>query len=87
MTCPGNTPSPCCYLDGELCPFIRDDGHHADRRWVCRLREEHGNWTDVHTDPRYLSVVRPVWDRVGISDCGDWPGPGERCGECGKVGT
>jgi hypothetical protein len=84
--CPGDTPSPCCWLDGVLCPFLRDDGD-APRRWVCTLREKYGNWDDVHTDAGYLKLVKPVWDRVGISDCGDWPGPGQSCGECGLGGA
>lgn len=84
--CLGNTPDPCCYVNGEVCIFMRDDGPEANRRWVCTLREKYGNWEEVHTDPGYLEHVRPVWIQNDIADCGDYPGPGKTCGECGVTG-
>jgi hypothetical protein len=75
----------CCWIAGAVCPFLRDDGD-AVRRWVCTLREQLGAWQAVHGDPRYLAVVRPTLAALGQADCGDWPGPGVTCGECGAVG-
>jgi hypothetical protein len=70
----GNDGSHCCYIDGETCPFVAEN-IAPDRQWACSLRVEHGNWADVHTDPRYLAVVKPVWESKGMMDCGDWRGP------------
>jgi len=75
--CLGNTKDSCCYIEGELCRFLRDDGVSASRRWVCTLREEHGNWSDVHNDERYITQVRPHWIERGIADCGDY-----KCENC-----
>ena len=74
----------CCWINGAVCPFLRDDGAAASRRWVCTLREELGSWPAVHADQRYLTFVH-LRDRIGV-DCGDWPRPGETCAECGAVG-
>ena len=74
-TCHGTGDEHCCSL-GEYgtCHFLRDDGPDAARRWVCTLREEHGNWADVHTDARYLAEVRPKLDEIGVKQhCGNWP--------------
>ncbi len=57
------------------------------RRWACTLLVELGSWDAVHADPRYLQLVKPVWDavnrRVGrtvIPSCGGWgPGTGQCC--------
>ena len=81
-TCPGAL-GHCCWLDTGVCVFLRHDG----TRYLCTLREELGSWDRVHSDARYLAVVRPFWERVRPEmDCGDWPGPGETCNECGVVG-
>jgi hypothetical protein len=76
----------CCWIDGVVCPFLRDDGAAASRRWVCTLREELGSWPAVHADKRYLTFVRDPLHRVVEVDCGDWPPPGEKCAECGAIG-
>ena len=78
----------CCHLGRHgVCSMLRDDGPAAARRWVCTLRERLGTWVAVHTDPVYLAEVRPKLDDAGVTvDCGDWPTPGQRCGECGAVG-
>jgi hypothetical protein len=75
----------CCWVDGEPCRFL-ETGTVPGRHWVCGLRRELGSWAKVHTDPRYLEHVKPVWRRVGISDCGDWPAVGEECATCGVSG-
>lgn len=73
----------CCNLGRHgVCDLLRDDGLDADRRWVCTLRERLGSWEAVHTDPVYLSEVRPKLDEYEIVDCGDWPPPGTPCFEC-----
>jgi len=73
----------CCWLEGKVCKFLRDDGPSARRRWVCILREELGSWDAVHTDPRYVEQVQPTVRRLTGADCGDWPPPGQTCAECG----
>ena len=75
----------CCYLAGVVCPYLRDDGPVADRRWVCTFRERLGSWEAVHTDPEYLDTVGSyVMGKIGLF-CGDWPPPGTNCNECGAV--
>jgi len=90
----------CCWINGQVCPFLRDDGPpqairwidstpyprpHATRRYVCTLREELGSWEAVHQDARYLTfVAASVHSVVGVN-CGDWPPPGETCVECGAL--
>jgi len=75
----------CCWIHG-VCPFLRDDGADAARRWVCTLRERLGSWAAVHANAEYLATVAPTMRRAGQVDCGDWPGPGKTCGECGVTG-
>jgi hypothetical protein len=83
--CHGNGDDHCCWLAGQVCPFLRDDGWSSpeSRRFVCTLREELGDWDLVHSDPRYLATVEPLWRASGdvmnwIWDegvrCGNWPG-------------
>lgn len=81
-----STDGHCCWIDGEPCTFLRDDGHDASRRWVCTLRERLGSWAAVHADPGYIEKVAPTMRKFGQVDCGDWPGPGVTCAECGVVG-
>jgi len=86
MPCSGITSDHCCYVEGEVCPHLRDDGVQADRRWVCTLREELGSWEAVHQDSRYKVHPQPVWQKLNIDECGDYPSPGITCGECGQTG-
>ena len=73
----------CCWINGVVCPYVRDDGPGTERRYVCTLREELGSWEAVYADRRYLSFIRPVMSiKTGV-DCGDWPPPGQQCAECG----
>ena len=74
----------CCWING-VCTFLRDDGD-APRRWVCTLRERLGSWESVHADLGYQARVAPKLRRSGQADCGDWPGPGVMCNECGVTG-
>ena len=85
--CHGNGEDHCCYLAGQVCPFLRDDGPQPNgagvRRWVCTLREELGDWDLVHADQRYIDTVGPLWNASGWQmqwaweegvRCGNWPG-------------
>ena len=73
----------CCWINGVVCPLLEDRGKNADRRYVCTVREDLGSWEAVHSDPRYLTFVRPAMSIVTGVDCGDWPPPGQTCAECG----
>lgn len=79
--CHGNTVDHCCHMDDRPCPHLVENA--GERRWACGLMLELGTWSLVHVDPRYLTDVRPVFARVGISDCGDYPAEGEHCTRCG----
>ena len=81
----GSTTGHCCHLGPfGVCPALREDDN--GRRWVCTFRERLGSWEAVHADPEYLDAIGPiVLDLVGVY-CGDWPKPGESCGECGVIG-
>lgn len=81
-----NNTGHCCWINGTVCVFLRDDGLDATRRWVCTLREELGSWEAVHKDIRYIEKVRPTLDKFNQANCGYWPGPGVTCGECGVSG-
>lgn len=76
--CGRNPEEHCCWLGqaGE-CPYVKTTSQGKRRKegffWQCSLRTELGDWEKVHEDPRYLEVVRPVWDRLGVPDCGGWP--------------
>lgn len=82
--CHRNGADHCCTFSGQDCPFLRDDGPQPldSVRWVCTLFEELQDWDAVHTDPRYLATVEPLWRASGdlmswIWDegvrCGNWP--------------
>lgn len=84
--CTGNSEDHCCYaLGGVACRFLEENTVEG-RRWACGLRRELGDWSKVHSDPRYLAHVKPYWNKVGMVDCGDWPRPGEACATCGVTG-
>ena len=83
--CSGNTDIHCCEVNGKPCRFLEENTVKG-RRWVCGLRRELGSWEAVHRSPDYLTYVKPRWIERGVSDCGDWPGPGEVCGVCGATG-
>lgn len=72
----------CCYLNGQPCAYVRDDGPQAPRRFVCTLRERAGSWEGAYALPEY-EAVKTQLDAIGLPDCGDWPLPGATCAECG----
>jgi hypothetical protein len=67
----------CCWLEGVECPFLERDTIEG-RHYACGLRRELGSWDRVHADARYLTVVRPIWDRCGVVDCGQFVGLNRR---------
>jgi hypothetical protein len=56
----------CCYVDGRECPLLV----RVDDQPRCSLLIELGDWDAVHRDLRYLRLVKPAWERCGVSDCG-----------------
>ena len=54
----------CCWVEGRPCPHLDGD--------LCSLRAELGSWDAVHEDSRYKENPKPVWDRLGIADCGEF---------------
>lgn len=85
MPCPGDRSEHCCWVRGKPCRFL-EEGTVSGRRWACGLRRELGDWAEVHRDQRYLEHVKPRWLEIGMTDCGDWPLPGEVCVICGVTG-
>lgn len=77
----------CCWFKGVECRYLEENSE-AGRRWSCQLRREHGEWEAVYRDDRYIKNIIPLWEDLdcGITRCGDWPGPGQTCGECGVNG-
>lgn len=72
----------CCYVAGEVCRYLADNGPGAPRRFECSLRRALGSWAAVHADSGYQEHVQSVWDEVGISSCGEWqPLEGQCCRE------
>ena len=73
----------CCWVNGQECEFVR--ANEGGRRWACALMLELGDWDAVYSDPRYQPIGTHFQSK-GIALCGDFPGPGVRCGTCGEVG-
>lgn len=72
----------CCYVDGETCRYLADNGPDAERRYECSLRRDLGSWKAVHADPGYIKYVQPSWEGTPIESCGSWqPSPGDCCRE------
>ena len=85
MICDGNSDDHCCWIQGKVCPHLRENVVEG-RRWACGLLVELGSWDKVHSDERYLRDVQPMWTKRGSGDCGSYPGVGNICGSCGKGG-
>ena len=73
----------CCYLSGRVCDFLIDTKTPGDERFRCGLMAELGDWTKVHTDPRYVTIGHHFnVDPGGVGLCGDWqPKAGQCCNE------
>jgi len=76
----------CCYISGVVCPFLIPS-YEAGYNWACSLRQQKGSWDEVHASKEYKVFVQPALRTAGIEqDCGHWPPPGVKCGDCGMVG-
>lgn len=75
MACSGNGPDHCCWVNGQVCPALRDDGPGAERRWVCTLYEAAGDWAAVHASPEWRALPVAAWfeEQYPGHGCGDWP--------------
>jgi len=82
----GTAKKHCCWIGGAVCPFLTTSD--ADGFiWACALRRREGSWAGVYETVEYKSIVRPALTQAGIAaDCGDWPGPGGKCNDCGQRG-
>ena len=78
----------CCFVRGEVCLYLADNGEGAERRYECSLRRDLGSWEAVHADLGYQVNVQAAWDELGtnengeplIESCGSWqPPPGICC--------
>lgn len=76
--CHGNGADHCCYVAGQVCPYLGENVQEG-RRWSCTLLAELGTWSAVHQDERYLRDVAPAWEAAGIADCGLWWESGSCC--------
>ncbi len=83
MPCSGNSETHCCWLEGKECRFL-EENTLPDRRWVCGLRRELGDWDKVLASSRYKKHVAPRLELFGYT-CKDWPDKtkGQYCGDCG----
>lgn len=72
MTCHGNGDDHCCWLAGEVCPFL-EEGTVPGRRWACGLFRRAGSWDAVYQSLAYRRHVKPKLKALGVVDCGDWP--------------
>jgi hypothetical protein len=74
MICHGNLTEHCCWIEGQVCPFL-EENTVPGRRWACGLYRELGSWDKVHSDPRYLAspAARFFITRYPGFGCGDWP--------------
>lgn len=80
----------CCYVAGEVCRYLADNGPGSSRRFECSLRRDLGSWEAVHADTGYQANVQVHWNALGLKEdgtpviesCGAWqPRPGECCRE------
>lgn len=90
MACNGNKEDHCCYLNGKVCQYLKENSN--GRRWSCGLYEKYGSWNGVYESDEYkedivseLVKISIVFDRPYFN-CGEWPTKGEVCTICGEVG-
>ena len=73
MTCHGNLDDHCCYLGPVgVCRYL-EEGTVPGRRWTCGLYRRAGSWAAVYESVAYREHVKPILNRLGLVDCGDWP--------------
>lgn len=71
-SCHGNNDDHCCYLGGEVCPFLEENTVKG-RRWACGLFRKAKSWDKVYRTRGYRTKVKPKLIALQIVDCGDWP--------------
>jgi len=81
--CKGNNKDHCCWFAGKPCQYL-EENTVPDRRWVCGLRREYGDWDRAIASEEYQSTIEPHFGPQGVN-CKDWPDleKGQSCGECG----
>lgn len=89
MAC-GQQDTHCCYVAGQPCAWLRDDGadwreRGLERRYVCTLMERHGgDPVRTRADPDY-QAVQTQWPEHVAWDCISYPT--HPCSICGEPGT
>ena len=81
--CYGNHEKHCCIFRGVVCPYL-EENTLPDRRWVCGLMREMGDWNKVLDSHAYRNRVQPLFDSVPElegENCKDWFCPKEWCGD------
>lgn len=62
----GDSGDHCCYVDGQVCPLLT----FINGQPRCSLMLKYNDWNKVYNDEQYLTLVKPSWERCGVSDCG-----------------
>ena len=70
--CGATATAHCCWVAGKVCEHFRPELVGVNRG--CALRAELGDWDAVYLDVRY------PFDKIR---CGEWPGAGNSCSDCG----
>ena len=81
MACLGTSDTHCCWLQGQVCPYL-EQYTMPDRRWACALMREYNDWDLVIASDRYQADVAPILGPMGIT-CKEWPRPDQVCHDCG----
>ncbi len=85
----GTSSSHCCWLGrGGKCQYV-EPSKAEGFRWQCALRASCASWDEVYKSEEYKEQMRPFWDKYPVKGlgCGDWPGKGQKCNDCGEVGN
>jgi hypothetical protein len=60
--CHGNAEEHCCYVAGEVCPYL-EENTVSGRRWACGLLRRLGSWDAVNRSDEYRPIGE-TWVRV-----------------------
>lgn len=90
MPCPGTGEQHCCWVAGEVCPFLEENTVEG-RRWACGLYRKYGNWNRAINSEEYRTKVKPHFESDALKargreiNCRDWPDlpVGTKCEICG----
>ena len=61
--CTGNSSDHCCYIAGEVCPYL-EENTIPGRRWACGLLVKYGSWAAMNESPEY-HVIGQHWKSMG----------------------